>query len=100
MTNPDPTKNESKWTVKDSAALYGLDRWGREYFRVNEYGNISVNPKGLKGESLDLTNLLNELKGRNLNPPILLRFDDILEDRINKLHHAFDHAIKKYNYKI
>ena len=85
--------------MKDSANLYGLDRWGERYFTINKSGNIDINPQGEEGCSLDLTHLLDELKGRNLNPPLLLRFDDILEDRLKRLHHAFEHAIKKYDYK-
>ena len=79
--------------------MYGLDRWGESYFTINKSGNIDIRPQGAEGCSLDLTHLLDELKGRNLNPPLLLRFDDILEDRLKRLHHAFEHAIKQYDYK-
>lgn len=79
--------------------MYGLDRWGESYFTINKSGNINISPQGAEGCSLDLTHLLDELKGRNLNPPLLLRFDDILEDRLKRLHHAFEHAIQKYGYK-
>ena len=99
MTKLGPINKKSSWTVKDSANLYGLDRWGESYFTINKSGNIAINPLGEEGCSLDLTHLLDELKGRNLNPPLLLRFDDILEDRLKRLHHAFEHAIKKYDYK-
>ena len=85
--------------MKDSANLYGLDRWGENYFTINKSGNIDISPQGEEGCRLDLTQLLDELKGRNLKPPLLLRFDDILEDRLKRLHHAFEHAIKKYDYE-
>ncbi len=98
MTKSDSTSQESTWTTKDSSSLYGLDRWGEEYFSINDYGNINVHPKGQEGQSLDLVHLLKELKGRNLKPPLLIRFDDILEDRIKKLHQAFQNAIEKYSY--
>ena len=99
MTQSGPNNKKSTWTVKDSANLYGLDRWGESYFTINKSGNIDIRPQGAEGCSLDLTHLLDELKGRNLNPPLLLRFDDILEDRLKRLHHAFEHAIKQYDYK-
>ncbi len=99
--NQSPHTNHEKttWTIKDSAELYGLERWGDNYFSINDAGNINVNPQGSKENSLDLTHLLDELKDRNLTPPLLLRFDDILEDRLKKLHHAFEDAIHKYDYK-
>ncbi len=99
MTQLGPINKKSSWTVKDSANLYGLDRWGESYFTINKSGNIAINPLGKAGCSLDLTHLLDELKGRNLNPPLLLRFDDILEDRLKRLHHAFENAIQKYDYE-
>ncbi|KGG16902.1 MULTISPECIES: biosynthetic arginine decarboxylase [unclassified Prochlorococcus] len=99
MTQLDPTSKKNTWTVNDSAILYGLDRWGGTYFTINKSGNIKVSPRGGENHGIDLTHLLNELKGRNLKPPILLRFDDILEDRITRLHQAFEHAINKYSYQ-
>ena len=94
-----PSK-KNHWTVQDSADLYRLNQWGKDYFSINQAGNINISPQGKNGNCLDLTHLLDELKGRNLRPPLLLRFDDILEDRLKKLHAAFEHARKKYEYEI
>jgi arginine decarboxylase len=88
----------STWTTADSAALYGLDRWGEPYFSVNARGHISVQPKGERGGSLDLLELVEGLQGRNLGLPLLIRFDDILEDRLERLHAAFERAIAQYGY--
>ncbi len=98
MTKSNPNTTKSTWTEKDSSILYGINDWGEGYFSINNAGNIIIEPKGKGHESLDLPHLLDELKGRNLSTPILLRFDDILEDRIKKLHHAFELAIDKYHY--
>ena len=80
------------WTLQDSAVLYGLKNWGDDYFSINEQGNIAVNPQGKQGASLDLMDLVKELEGRNLKLPLLIRFDDILEDRLRQLHQAFEKA--------
>ena len=66
------------WSIQDSAALYGLDRWGEPYFTINGRGHISVQPQGERGGSLDLVELVSELRGRNLGLPLLIRFDDCL----------------------
>ncbi len=87
------------WSIDESAELYGLIRWGQPYFSINEHGNMIVLPKGTKGNSLDLVGLVKELEGRNLNLPLLIRFDDILEDRLQQLHQAFDQAISTYKYQ-
>ena len=86
------------WSIQDSASLYGLDRWGDPYFSINGRGHISVQPQGDRGGSLDLVDLVSELKSRNLALPLLIRFDDILEDRLERLHAAFERAISQYGY--
>ncbi|MEI8251336.1 MAG: biosynthetic arginine decarboxylase [Synechococcus sp. ELA057] len=87
------------WSPADSAALYGLDRWGEPYFSVSAHGHVIVQPRGERGGSLDLVDLVQELQGRDLSLPLLIRFDDILEDRLERLHAAFDRAIAQYGYK-
>ena len=87
------------WSIQDSAALYGLDRWGDPYFSINSRGHVSVQPQGERGGSLDLVDLVAELRGRNLGLPLLIRFDDILEDRLERLHAAFERAIAQYDYR-
>ena len=86
------------WSIQDSTELYGLERWGEPYFSVNARGHISVQPQGDRGGSLDLVDLVSELKSRNLALPLLIRFDDILEDRLERLHAAFERAIAQYSY--
>jgi arginine decarboxylase len=88
----------TSWTAADSAALYGLDRWGDPYFSVNARGHVCVQPQGERGGSLDLVELVQGLEGRNLGLPLLIRFDDILEDRLERLHGAFERAIAQYGY--
>ncbi len=86
------------WTATDAAALYGLDRWGDPYFSVGARGHVMVQPRGDRGGSLDLVELVRELQGRDLSLPLLIRFDDILEDRLERLHGAFERAITQYGY--
>jgi arginine decarboxylase len=93
LANPTGT-----WTAADGAALYGLDRWGDPYFCVSERGHVMVQPRGDRGGSLDLVELVEELQGRDLSLPLLIRFDDILEDRLERLHGAFERAIAQYSY--
>jgi arginine decarboxylase len=94
LANPTGT-----WTAADGAALYGIDRWGEPYFSVSDRGHVMVQPRGERGGSLDLVELVGELQGRNLGLPLLIRFDDILEDRLERLHAAFERAIAQYAYR-
>ena len=89
---------EEQWGTENSAELYGLNRWGVPYFSINTLGHISVEPRGERGGSIDLVELVNGLQDRHLDLPLLIRFDDILEDRLESLHAAFERAITRYNY--
>ncbi|MBM5797460.1 MAG: biosynthetic arginine decarboxylase, partial [Cyanobacteria bacterium K_Offshore_0m_m2_072] len=88
----------ASWSIADSSALYGLERWGEPYFSVNARGHVIVQPRGDRGGALDLVELVQGLQGRNLSLPLLIRFDDILEDRLERLHAAFERAIAQYGY--
>ena len=93
--------NESKqvWSIKDSSDLYDIEKWGDKYFSINKEGNISISANGDIDNSIDLLTLVQEIKSREINPPLILRFNDILKDRIAELHNAFSNSIEKYKYK-
>ncbi|TAE60624.1 MAG: biosynthetic arginine decarboxylase [Nostocales cyanobacterium] len=86
------------WKIEDSEDLYRIEGWGKPYFSINAAGHVTVSPKGDRGGSLDLFELVNALKQRNLGLPLLIRFSDILEDRIERLNACFAKAIARYNY--
>ena len=86
------------WSVADSSRLYGLEAWGEPYFSANGRGHVMVQPRGDRGGSLDLVDLVEGLRNRDLSLPLLIRFDDILEDRLERLHAAFERAIAQYGY--
>jgi arginine decarboxylase len=77
--------------------LYTLKAWGKPYFDVNQAGNITVRPTP-GGKSGDLYELVDSLVKRGIEAPILVRFDGIMNDRIQCLQNAFDAAIKGFDY--
>ncbi|MFN9403009.1 MAG: arginine decarboxylase, partial [Dolichospermum sp.] len=81
------------WKIENSEDLYRIEGWGRPYFSINAAGHVTVSPKGERGGSLDLFELVNALQQRNLGLPMLIRFSDILEDRIERLNACFAKAI-------
>ena len=98
-TSRQPFIDQSNWTTAQSSRLYGLDTWGQPYFSINEQGHVMVRPRTGQGGCLDLVSLVQGLQARNLSLPLLIRFDDILEDRLAKLHDAFGRAIAQYDYQ-
>ena len=87
-----------KWTIEDSKELYNINGWGTSYFGINEKGNIYVTPcKDLT--QIDLREVMDELALRDVTPPVLLRFPDILDSRIEKTASCFQKAKKEYDFK-
>jgi arginine decarboxylase len=87
------------WSVQKSDDLYGISRWGHGYFGTNEAGNIVVFPTRDPKVAVDLKVLVDEIRQRGLDPPILLRFSDVLRHRITEIHDAFRDAIRGQNYQ-
>ncbi len=86
------------WSVKDSLELYGVPAWGRGYFDVLDTGHLAVRPQGPGGPAIDLRNLVDDLRGRGLRSPMLVRFSDVLAGRIASIAGAFGGAIEAYEY--
>lgn len=78
--------------------LYNIQGWGRKYFSINSKGNVAVTPR--EGyASVDLREVMDELQVRDITSPVLLRFPDILDNRIEKISNCFAVASKQYNYE-
>lgn len=87
-----------KWRIEDSAELYNISGWGLKYFSINDRGHVQVTP--FEGAApVDIKDVLDQLKLRDVSAPLLLRFPDILDDRIRKITSCFRKAAEEYEYK-
>ncbi|HHW1878367.1 TPA: arginine decarboxylase [Pseudomonas aeruginosa] len=89
----------SNWTVADSRGVYGIRHWGAGYFAINDGGNVEVRPQGADSTPIDLYELVGQLREAGLSLPLLVRFPDILQDRVRKLTGAFDANIERLEYQ-
>ncbi|HEX6738345.1 MAG TPA: arginine decarboxylase, partial [Vicinamibacteria bacterium] len=87
------------WTVKDALELYNVNGWGRPFFNINEAGHVEVTPAGPGSTPVDLKELVDDLRRRGLNLPLLIRFSDILRTRVEQLCGSFQQAIVENDYK-
>lgn len=87
-----------KWRIEDSSELYNVNGWGINFFSINEKGNVIVTPKK-DGIHVDLRELVDELQLRDVSTPVLIRFPDILDSRIEKMASCFKIAAEEYDYK-
>lgn len=87
-----------KWRVEDSAELYNIAGWGRQYFSINDKGHVVVRPReGFAG--VDLREVMDELQLKDIIAPVLLRFPDILDNRVEKISNCFNRAAEEYGYE-
>lgn len=87
-----------KWTIEDSKELYNICGWGTSYFGINGKGDVYVTPCK-DNTQIDLRDIMDELALRDINAPVLLRFPDILDNRIEKTASCFQKAKEEYGYK-
>jgi arginine decarboxylase len=87
------------WTVTRSAQLYGLEHWGAGYFQINERGHVAVTPDPTQPVQIDLRELVEAMRERGVEMPILFRFNGILRHRVRAIHDAFRAAIAEYGYQ-
>ena len=87
------------WTIQDAEELYGIPYWGDGYFGVGEDGKLRVLPEVGKHEfPIALQDVVQELQEQNIRFPVVMRFHDILRNRVRQLNEAFRDAIAAYEY--
>ena len=87
------------WRIDDSRDLYNVRGWGINYFDINEEGHATVSPLRDKGPAIDLYKLVQELDLRDMPTPLLVRFPDILDMRIEKINECFNKSIQEYGFQ-
>jgi arginine decarboxylase len=89
-----------RWTIDDSADLYGIHNWGAGYFGISDKGHVVVTPmRDNRTVSVSLADLISEIKDRGLDMPVLLRIENILDSQIQKIHESFQAAFEMFSYK-
>lgn len=94
-----PGPPEEVWTPERAEDLYGLSAWGQGYFAVNRAGHVEIRPTKDPEKSIDLYEMIEGLRERGLETPVLLRFTDVLFDSLRGIHEAFRLAIEDEDYQ-
>ena len=94
----EPAAANGSWSIQDARTRYNIDRWGARYFDINEAGHVVARPLQEAGVGVDLTDIVEEARGRGLKFPLLIRFQDILRHRVEAINKAFRNAITEFNF--
>ena len=92
-------RRSSSWGVSDSLELYHVQAWGQGYFGVNQAGHVVVRPEQMPDREIDLFEVVQGLKERELTTPVVVRFSGILAHRLRQLNDAFARAIAENEYR-
>ncbi|MDG2255202.1 MAG: biosynthetic arginine decarboxylase [Opitutaceae bacterium] len=90
-------QKSKRWTVADSIDLYGLGRWGYPYFAIDSDGFLCVKPAG-DDRTVRIADVIKEAESKGLKTPIVIRFQDLLRQRVEKLNQAFRNSIAEEAY--
>lgn len=85
------------WSIQQSLQTYNMEHWGESYFGINQQGHLTA--QIAPGNHVDLYALVQQFHQQGLTLPVLVRFTDILAQRIQKLNQAFTAAISKHDYQ-
>lgn len=94
-----PKEDVGRWSATEAEELYEVRSWGNGYFSVGENGNVQVHPGRNPALHIDMMELINRLQLRGLELPVLVRFNDILKDRLFEIHGAFEQAIREHEFR-
>jgi arginine decarboxylase len=86
------------WSVADATELYEIERWGKGYFSIGDNGQVKIHPTKDVSRSIDLKQLVDHLQLRGISLPMLIRFSDILQHRLQDIAEAFQRAIAQHEY--
>lgn len=90
--------DQETWDIQAAEEHYNIRDWGINFFSINELGHVQVHPKK-NGQTIDLKELVDDIRRQNLSLPVLVRFSDILRMRIIKLYDCFAKANQEYGFK-
>ena len=88
----------SDWSLDQARKTYSIPHWAEGYFDVDAAGRVVVSPRGTQGPSVPLPQIVDEARANGARLPLLVRFPDILGDRLGKLQAAFAQAQAEWDY--
>jgi arginine decarboxylase len=92
------SKSASSWSAAKSEEHYGFKRWGSGHFGVDDSGFVNVQPLA-DGRCIRIMDVIDEALAMGLKAPMVIRFQDLLRHRVNKINDAFRKAIKEEEYE-
>ncbi len=85
------------WSPDQARKTYSIPHWAAGYFDVDG-GRIVVRPRGAGGPTVALPEIVDRALEGGASLPLLVRFPDVLGDRLGELQAAFAQAQADWDY--
>jgi len=90
----------NEWSIDRARDIYHVAQWSDGFFDINERGNLCALPHACRDQTaIDLHELSQAIRDAGIALPVLVRFTDILRQRIQSLNIAFNKAIVDHDYQ-
>ncbi len=97
--SPDSILNTGLEPILDHTSSYNIHQWSEGYAKINQHGHVAILPTRDEKQAIDLMDLVAEGKERGLRAPLLIRFQDLLRDRVRRINESFENSIQEAGYK-
>ena len=84
--------------IQSARDHYGIDSWGSGYFSINKNGDVCAHPEGVKTQEVNIQEVAEQVSKSGLSAPFIIRFPQIIDEQLRRLHKAFADAIWNYSY--
>jgi arginine decarboxylase len=86
------------WSIEQARQTYNVAHWSEGYFDIDAAGHLLARPRPQQADSINLSSLVEDIKDLHLSLPVLVRFIDILHDRVDTLCNGFAEAMQENGY--
>ncbi len=86
------------WSLDQARKTYSIPHWADGYFDVDQAGHVVVRPTGADGPVVSLPQVVEAARVGGAKLPLLVRFPEILGQRLGKLQSAFAQAQADWDY--
>ncbi|MCG9692951.1 arginine decarboxylase [Vibrio sp. Isolate22] len=78
-------------------AEYNVKHWSQGFYGIDDNGEVYVSPSETDHQ-VPLSKIVKQLEQRNIGLPALVRFPQIVHQRVHNICNAFNQAIEEYQY--
>ncbi|HZH42545.1 MAG TPA: arginine decarboxylase [Lysobacter sp.] len=88
----------TEWSLDRARRTYSIPHWSEGYYDLDDAGRVIARPLGAQGPAVALAEVVAQAQAQGAQLPLLVRFPDILGDRLRALQGAFAWAMQASDY--